>query len=362
MNVVPAREKVDIREPRVRLIPFDEIKLGSARRYLVKGLIPRTGLTLVWGPPKSGKSFWMSSVALHVALGWEYRGRRVQQGAVVYCAFEGQSGFEARVEAFRLRFLSEEQGAVPFYLQPTTLDLVKEAGELVAVVRARLADEPPALVVLDTLNRSLAGSESSDEDMAAYVRAADSIREAFNCAVAIVHHCGHDATRPRGHTSLTGAIDAQLAVKRTAGDAIAVEVELAKDGPQGEVILSRLEVVEVGLDEDGDVITSCVVVPAEGESVEAAKPTRRLSDAAHNALRAFDEAIAEMGEAAPTSNHIPRDAKVVTLSAWRRYAYARGISTSDEERARQQAFKRATEALIASGRVAVWDQYAWRAA
>ena len=60
----------------------------------------------------------------------------------------------------------------------------------------------PAAVAIDTLNRSLAGSESSDEDMAAYIRAADAIRDAFNCAVVIVHHCGHEGTRPRGHLSL----------------------------------------------------------------------------------------------------------------------------------------------------------------
>ncbi|MFM9858185.1 AAA family ATPase [Pseudoxanthobacter sp. M-2] len=355
-------ERVDVREPRIRLVPLAQIRLRTARRYLVKGLFPREGLTLVWGPPKSGKSFWMSSVAMHVALGWDYRGRRVQQGAVVYCAFEGQSGFEARVEAFRLRFLTEEHEPVPFYLQPATLDLVKDAGELIAAIRLNLSDTPPVLVVLDTLNRSLSGSESSDEDMAAYVRAADSIREAFACSVVVVHHCGHDHSRPRGHTSLTGAADAQLSVKRAAGDVVMVEVELAKDGPQGDVIASRLESVEVGFDEDGDVITSCVVVPVEGDAVPSSKPMRRLSDGAHNALRAFEEAIAELGEGAPNSNHIPRDATVVTLTAWRRYAYARGISTSDEERAKQQAFKRATEALIAAGRVAVWEQYAWRVA
>ena len=30
--------------------------------------------------------------------------------------------------------------------------------------------ETPAAVIIDTLNRSLAGSESSDEDMAAYIK------------------------------------------------------------------------------------------------------------------------------------------------------------------------------------------------
>jgi hypothetical protein len=34
--------------------------------------------------------------------------------------------------------------------------------------------------------RSLAGSESSDEDMAAYIKAAHAIRDAFTCAIVIV--------------------------------------------------------------------------------------------------------------------------------------------------------------------------------
>jgi hypothetical protein len=110
---------------------------------------------------------------------------------------------------------------------------------------------------------SLRGSENDPKDMAAYVRAADLIRAAFNCAVIIVHHCGVDGTRPRGHTALTGAVDAQLSVRREGTEAFVVEVECAKDGPQGDRIASKLEVVEVGKDVDGETITSCVAVPAD---------------------------------------------------------------------------------------------------
>jgi hypothetical protein len=99
--------------------------------------------------------------------------------------------------------------------------------------------------------------------MTAYVRAADAIREAFNCVVIIVHHCGIDGTRPRGHTSLTGACDAQLSVKRDHSDNVIVELECAKDGPQGDRIASRLEPITVGTDEDGEAISSCVIVPVE---------------------------------------------------------------------------------------------------
>ena len=88
-------------EPRIKLMPFDKIKLGTNRRFLVKGIIPFPGLTVIWGPPKSGKSFWTLDLTMHIALGREYRGKRVHQGPVVYCCFEGQSGVSARVEAFR---------------------------------------------------------------------------------------------------------------------------------------------------------------------------------------------------------------------------------------------------------------------
>ena len=40
-----------------------------------------------------------------------------------------------------------------------------------------------AAIVLDTLNRSLGGSESDDRDMSAYVAAADVLRDKFKCAV-----------------------------------------------------------------------------------------------------------------------------------------------------------------------------------
>src|SRR5262245_3469241 len=109
--------------------------------------------------------------------------------------------------------------------------------------------------------------------MAAYISAADAIRAAFNCAVAIVHHCGIDGTRPRGSTALSGAVDAQLSIKRDASDAIVVEVEFQKDGPAGDIIASKLEVVEVGRDEDGEIISSCVIKPAEISAPASKGPT-----------------------------------------------------------------------------------------
>jgi AAA domain/Toprim-like len=169
---------------RFPLLPFDQLKPGTARNYLVKGVLPRVGLCVAWGPPKCGKSFWFFDLLLHVALGWKYRDKLVQQGVVIYCAFEGAEGFKARAEAFRRKHkLAEDQG-VPLYIMPMRMDLVRDHQGLIAAIREQLPEGVhPAAVGLDTLNRSLTGSESSDEDMSAYVNAADAIREAFTCFV-----------------------------------------------------------------------------------------------------------------------------------------------------------------------------------
>lgn len=344
----------------IRLIPFHQIKLGKRRRDLVKGLIPRIGLTLVWGKPKCGKSFWAFDLAMHVAMGWEYRGRRVDAGPVVYCSFEGQSGLEARVEAFRLARLQNPEESIPFYLQPVTLNLVKDHQALIKVIRETLGDNPYC-VCLDTLNRSMPGSESSDTDMSDYLKAADAIREEFDCAVIIIHHCGHEGTRPRGHSSLGGFIDCQIEVSRNAVDQIIAKVELCKDGPEGLEIVSGLEVVTVGEDEDGDEITSCVVIPAESSGrVKTGRWTKGLK-LVHDAIAAaVDEAGAEhrVGGDGPTV----KAAAVQSARAIHNQRYVSngdGDRTGAERKAWARNFKQAREANLIGGELKEGQELIW---
>ena len=134
------------------------------------------------------------------------------------------------------------------------LDLVKEGDRLIEAIRARTS--PRLSLRLDTLNGSLVGSEFKDEDMSAYIAVADRIREEFRCAVIIVHHCGVETSRPRGHTSLCGAADAQHAVKRI-GKTSTLTVEYMKDGEEGAILTSQLEMIDICLTPDAEPITSC---------------------------------------------------------------------------------------------------------
>jgi hypothetical protein len=156
----PTQEPPKYRFPLVR---FADITLGDTPRCIVEDLIPRESLVVVWGPPKCGKSFFVFDLVMHIALGRTYRGKRVEQGTVVYIA------------AFRQKRITNGDGDPPFYLLTTRLDLVADLDELIADIKAQIpsGEAPPTTIVVDTLNRTLRGSENKDEDMAAYRDAAD---------------------------------------------------------------------------------------------------------------------------------------------------------------------------------------------
>jgi hypothetical protein len=264
---------------RFRLKRFAEIKLSTNPNYLIKGILPRVGLAVIWGPPKCGKSFWTFDAVMHVALDWLYRGRKVQQGTVVYCALEGGTGFSRRVEAWRQRYLAADHEDVPFYLLDVPLDLVADCAALIETISGQVSDAPsPVCIVIDTLNRALAGSENKPEDMAKFIRAADALRVAFNCLMVIVHHCGLEEKRPRGHSSLPGADDVQIKVERDSngtGDTITTTVEHMKDDEAGAIVTSRLERVELGADDDGEDMSSCVIVACDGAAPQKATKSKR---------------------------------------------------------------------------------------
>ncbi|MFK4623868.1 AAA family ATPase [Bradyrhizobium diazoefficiens] len=337
---------------RLLFTSFRDILLTTANRYVVKGILLNASLVVVWGEPKCGKSFFVFDMTAHVAAGWEYRGHRVKQCPVIYFALEGKEGFAARVEAFRR---VHDEADIPFYLSADRIVLPQHGPAIVQSIRDQFPDVRPGIVVLDTLNRSIEGSENSPEDMGAYVRAADAIREAFSCVVIVIHHCGVNGERPRGHTSLTGAADAQIAVKRDAAGNIVATVECMKDGPQGEEIVSRLEQVTVGIDEDGDPITSCIIQPVHDGAVRA----KAMTGQAARALQILRDCLSSRDElTAPTLN-LPAGTRVVREDTWRTECYARMHSEDTDQSLKQKSFVRARKKLLAENNIDNREGYVW---
>ena len=71
------------------------------------------------------------------------------------------------------------------------------------------------------------------------------------------------------------------------------------------------------------------------------------------------EAILNEGQNPPPEAPTPLGNKGVDIKVWREQAYRRGISDGQTERAKQLAFKRAYDQLVALNQVGVWEDFVW---
>jgi len=244
---------------RVPVLRLDDLrKQAGAMKWTVKRIVPSASVGMLFGGSGTFKSFIALDLALHVAHGLPWLGRLTKPGPVLYVAAEGGAGLWARIDAWhRERGLRWQD--VPLYVVPTAVDLTNDAWRVVE--SAQVLGVSPALVVVDTLSQTYTGEENSSNEMAAYLREIGlRFRELWGCAVLLVHHSGHSATeRPRGSSAIKANIDFLLGVHRDEKERLAtVSCVKQKDGDLFDDATFAMSIVKLGLDEDGDEITSLV--------------------------------------------------------------------------------------------------------
>jgi AAA domain-containing protein len=326
--------------------------------YLIDELLPRTGLAVIWGPPKSGKSFWTIDVAMHVALGWQYRDRFVEQGTVVYLALEGQRGMRKRVLAFlRHHFTDKAVPVIPFHLILVPVKVTTHAKTLVEEIRFELGDDVPKLIVIDTLARAIVGDETGAKDMGAFIQAADNIRLAFNCCILVVHHSGWSGDHSRGSSALPAALDVELSCSCAGqGLPVVVKTERAKDMADDGEIVSMLQKVDTGkFNRTGMPITSMVVVAADPGIVTR---KRRFSPDVELAYDALIDAINECGELV-SHKRIPATSRTIRLSEWMSGFEQKDTKGDANPDSRRTAFRRAVRKLEMEKTIGFWKPYVW---
>jgi hypothetical protein len=109
--------------------------------------------------------------------------------------------------------------------------------------------------------------------MGALIAGADVVRLATGVTVFLVHHFGKDEARgPRGHSSLKAALDTEIEIAERVDVRVATFAK-QRDLPAGARFAFRLRSVEIGVDSDGDPVTSCIVEPVEEVPGEHRAPT-----------------------------------------------------------------------------------------
>lgn len=196
--------------------------------WQVEGILPENSLSVVYGEPASCKSFLVQHMALSIAFGRPWMGRKVKQGRVLYIAAEGKGGLGKRWRAWLKHHNVPRSMDCPFYSYGSAVNL-GNAGEVKKVIESM--SDGVTMVVVDTLNRSMIGAdENSAGDTGSFMDGAAMIQRKTGASVVIVHHSGKDKSKGmRGSSAIEGAVDTAVKVERTDDGVIKVKCGKQKD-------------------------------------------------------------------------------------------------------------------------------------
>jgi hypothetical protein len=246
-----------------KIVDAADIETPDQQPYLVKKLIYLPGVTMLHSDPGVGKSICAMDLAFRVGLGFtEWCGYKIKrQVRVLYIFSEGVARLWKRRDAWLKKHgktVDDLRGWVDFYPEPIPLN-ASEAYVDAVVKHAKRNGY--GLIVIDTWATANAGSdENAVGFMQQSLNRCGRIRDEVQAAVLMVHHDNRQGAF-RGSSAIDGYVDTRLHAARDGereDRRIAIAVEKQRDDEDRTKWMAQLEVVELGVDEDGDSITSVV--------------------------------------------------------------------------------------------------------
>jgi hypothetical protein len=202
---------------RPKPLEFNFLSLGDLFQrpepsWLIKGILPDSGLGAFYGQPGGGKTFLAIDVALTVALGNSWRGLPVVQGPSLYIAAEDDRGVQMRfLSGLAARGVTWEQAPIKVLPGTPVFTSPKHQEALLKGIRAHGRQ---SLVFIDTLAAVTPGTdENAGKDMGQVLYFCQRIQKATGGLVMLIHHEGKTTGRgPRGWSGLHGAFDVEWEV------------------------------------------------------------------------------------------------------------------------------------------------------
>lgn len=256
---------------------------------------------------------------------------RRRAGVLVVIA-EGQGGYKKRIKAVIEKYQRDD---VPIWVVPEPVDLDRDSerlNEWIACAEGEMG-VPVGLVLMDTFSLMLGGGdESSNADVSL---ALNNLRKAVSGrSVLLIHHTGHgDKSRERGAYQIRGNADVRILVQRDeggTGKVVTVSNLKNKDDRLFDPINLSYEVIELGVDSDGDLITSLIIKETDLKPKVILKPDGNTSAAL--------EILKEL-----SSQKTPQ------LNEWRKECVDRGVITGKTDVAQKKSMQRICDSLTEAG-------------
>lgn len=211
---------------------FDLLSMPP-KKWLLNQIFGAGDLGMIYGAAGCGKTFIVIDMIIKLCTGTQWADRfDVERSLnVAYCAGEGISGLPSRFGAAAKHHGVTSLCNFTFYktipqLYSETQSNFHGTDQEIATIKQfcfewkarQLSKESEALDVLivDTLHTAtVTADENSAKDMGKVLQACRSVADELGCAVILVHHNNKTGSAERGSSSLRGAMDFMLAIKRS---------------------------------------------------------------------------------------------------------------------------------------------------
>jgi|GEM_PF-2245812 len=270
-----------------------------ASSYIVKGLWHRNCLSIVWGESGSRKTFALLAGALSIASGQpRWHNRRIRQARVVYvCAEGGDDDARNRVAAIQ-RTLPVQEADFALIPTPVAIDNAEALNGLVASIKSIFGEARADLLIFDTVSVCLhATDEYHNGEVAKMISRLRALMRLLGGAhIALVHHTGHSANRERGAYAWRANADVSVEIafdeRRKIGVLTAHKVRHGASGAIGAFICQE---VELGVDEDGDAVSTLVATECSMPQSNGPAPEKTLPALAAEFLEEIEIGVARKG-------------------------------------------------------------------
>ncbi|WP_374254149.1 AAA family ATPase [Xanthobacter sp.] len=383
------RQRVGMKARKAGLtLTFDGDASASPPPMLVKKLVPLTGIAFLGGQSGAGKTFVAVDLAVALASGSTFFGCPVQERVgVVILAGEGGDTLASRVLAARMARGMDWRLPIAWMDVPDLNDKQSMAATVDALRGADQAFRDKhgvrlGLVVIDTMAASFSMKDENDNaEASAIIRSMKGIAKALSVAVMPVHHYGKGVeTGLRGASAWQAGADAVLSVQADRDQITGhvgnrrLVVTKSRIGGGGWSSAFDLRFIPSGIDEDGSVIGSCYIdaqPPQRGDGGETeilkARPLRGDAKAYFDALMVV---LTQGGQKVRPFGSEGPEVVAADREDVRREFYASRPADGDDagklSSARQKAFRRGEDALLAGSRIACREvhetQLVWLAA
>lgn len=212
----------------------------TTQEWLVEPLIPAGGQVALYSDPKVGKSLLMLELAAGLATGKSLLGQQPQSPVhVLYVDHENRLEQDVIGRLKAMGYTPDQLELLHLVTMPQVQPLDTTTGGLLLVQAA--IDCGAALVVIDTVSRTIQGEENSNDTWLQFYRATGRGLKAAQIALVRLDHTGKDSDKgQRGGSAKSGDVDMVWRLKRVSDDVFELICEAHRmEVPEDRLALKR---------------------------------------------------------------------------------------------------------------------------